>query len=140
SARVPARAAVVVAAALLYVVFRARRTPETNWIYAHARAIADFARTHPGSYAMGDCAGSAGWLLAEPPLQTEGLVGDRAYLELVRARTPLADVLAKYHVDYYAAVGAPREGACYALREPSMAGPRSPVMLGRACAEPVLHR
>jgi hypothetical protein len=116
------------------------RTPSTNWIYGHARAIAEFAKTHPGNYAMGDCAGSAAYLLPDPVLQTEGLVGDRAFLDHVRKRLPLRAVLEMYAIDYYAVVGAEAQGGCYALREPAMAGPASATMTGRVCSEALMHR
>jgi hypothetical protein len=131
-----------VAAVLMMVAIRVMvpRTPSTNWIYGHARAIADFAYAHPGNYAMGGCAGSAAYLLPDPVLQTEGLVGDRAFLDRVRKRTPLRDVLKTYAIDYYAAVGVEAKGGCYALREPAMAGPASATMTGRVCALPLMHR
>jgi len=116
------------------------RTPSSNWIYGHARAIAEFEKTHPGNYAMGDCAGTAAYLLPSPVLQTEGLVGDAAFLEHVRKRLPLRALLETYGIDYYAAVGAEMHDGCYALREPAMAGPASPTMIGRVCSAPLLHR
>ena len=86
---------------------------------------------------MGDRSGTVGYLIGSPLVQLEGLVGDRAFYEKLKAGPPLADVLRDYKIDYYVATGLPREHGCYLAREPSQAGPLSPTMRGRLCAEPV---
>ena len=103
--------------------------------------VAEFSRTHPGTYAMGDCAGSAAFRSDSPVIQLEGLMMDRSYVELVRARTPLREVLQRYHADYYATIENPvhRDG-CFMVHEPNQAGPTSPKMLGKVCAQPLSSR
>ena len=100
--------------------------------------VADFARQHPGTYAMGDCSGSAGYRSDQPFVQLEGLMMDKPYLHWIRARTPLAEVLKTYHADYYATIQNPTDRhGCFVVVEPRQAGPRSPHMMGRICAEPL---
>ncbi len=97
------------------------------------RQVQQFALTHPGVYAMGDRAGSVGYLLPEPLVQTEGLVMDRAFLERMRRGVPLRDALKPYNVRYYVATAYPPYGTCYHAAEPAQAGPRSPHMTADLC-------
>ena len=66
----------------------------------HAMQIAEFARDHPGTYAMGDRAGLVTWMIQKPVLQLEGLVQDRAFLEHIRREDSLNAVLDTYGIDY----------------------------------------
>jgi hypothetical protein len=130
-------AGAVVFAALMFV-SRFGHTPDKNLTYADAQRVGRFAAEHPGRWAMGDCSGSVGYALGDQPLlQTEGLVGDRELLALIRARTPLKDALARYRIDYYLAVHNDPKDGCYVVREPNEAGPDSPVMTGRICTQPL---
>lgn len=103
-----------------------------------AQDLANFAQTHPGVYAMGDRSGVVGYLLPDPLVQTEGLVMDKGFLDLVRAGTPLDRALARYHVRYYVAtaVTAPPPG-CFHAVEPFQAGPDSAHMTTDLCQPPV---
>jgi hypothetical protein len=111
-------------------------------VYSASEGIRDFAKTHPGRYAMGDRAGMAGYLIGQPMVQTEGLMMDNAYLEHMRRQEPLRDVLKNYTVDYYVGFSEhktpawkPVEG-CFEAREPAQAGPNSPSMRGEFCEKP----
>ena len=102
-----------------------------------------FAATHPGRYAMGDRAGMVGYSLGQPLLQTEGLMMDRTFLQHIRQRDSLKPVLRQYGVKYYVAFdsGKPsshpvRKPECLDVREPSQAGPNSPVMKDEFCQSP----
>jgi hypothetical protein len=104
--------------------------------------IQNFARTHPGRYAMGDRAGMVGYTDGVPTVQLEGLMMDDSFLRHIRQREPLHQLLRDYHIDYYIGFDWrqprdwPRPG-CFHAREPSHAGPDSPVMLGDFCQAPV---
>ena len=99
--------------------------------------VADFARQHPGLYAMGDDAGSTAFRSGQPFLQLEGLMMDAPYIQVLRRRTPLADVLHRYHADYYVALQIERTGPCFLTHEPAQAGLHSPRLPGRICAQPL---
>ena len=110
------------------------QTPE---LYAASRDIAEFSRLHPGVYAMGDRSGSAGYLMGNPLIQTEGLMMDRHYLDELRSGRSLREVLGHYHARYY--IGSskvPLEG-CFQAIEPSQAGPASPHLLDQFCGQPL---
>jgi hypothetical protein len=110
------------------------QTPE---LYAASMDLAKFASTHHGIYAMGDRSGSAGYLIADPLIQTEGLMMDRAYLDQLRSGRPLKEILNRYHVRYYIGSSqAPLDG-CFQAIEPSQAGPASPHLTDRFCGKPV---
>jgi hypothetical protein len=96
-----------------------------------------FAASHPGVYAMGDRAGLLGYELPDPLVQTEGLVMDRGFLELVRRQTPLEQALQRYNVRYYIATSPDLVGGCYQVAEPAQAGPSSPHMRARFCQPPL---
>ncbi len=100
--------------------------------------VADFSRAHPGIYAMGDDAGSTAFRSDQPFIQLEGLMMDAPYLQVLRQRTPLADVLHRYHATYYVALQIERNGEpCFLTHEPAQAGPHSPHLPGRICAQPL---
>lgn len=110
------------------------QTPE---LYAASADLGDFSRTHPGIYAMGDRSGSAGYLISQPLIQTEGLMMDRHYLDELRSGSSLRKVLGDYHVRYYVGSSkAPVEG-CFNAVEPSQAGPASPHLTSSFCEHPV---
>jgi hypothetical protein len=128
--------------AVLLVAARTIRTqltlmPEYNGIYATGVELAKFMDSHPGRYAMGDRAGIVGYLSESPVVQLEGLVMDKNYIDVLRYSPRLKDVLAQYHVDYYITSGRHLAGSCYAVVEPSQAGPQSPKMRGTFCDAPV---
>ena len=130
-----------VTALLVLTVFGAltklRWTRQQTDIQAASLEIRDFAATHPGTYAMGDRAGRVAYLIADPVVQTEGLMMDRPYLELVRSQTPLRDVLAQYSVRYYIATAYEPYKGCFEASEPAKAGPASAHMRAEFCKPPV---
>ncbi len=105
-------------------------------IYDASLQIAQFAQTHPGVYAMGDRAGRVAYLMPDPILQTEGLMMDRPYLELIKRQTPLRDVLAQYNVRYYVATAYDPFAGCFEANEPAKAGPHSAHMRAEFCEQP----
>jgi hypothetical protein len=116
----------------------ARRPDKVGYsIYLEAVDIARFDRTHPGVYAMGDRAGTPGYLLHEPLIQLEGLVMDEAFLANIRKQRPLAEVLHEYGVRYYIATNPVESRGCWLTAEPLVAGPDAPHMHGIFCMQPV---
>jgi hypothetical protein len=103
-----------------------------------ALQISDFAKTHPGRYAMGDRAGIVGFLLPQPMLQLEGLMGDKTFLDRIRAREGLLELMRDYNVAYYIARDPKPDGACWLITEPFQAGVNSAHMNARLCAQPLL--
>jgi len=110
--------------------------------YSAAEGIRDFAKTHPGRYAMGDRAGMAGYLDGQPTIQTEGLMMDNNFLNDIAKQEPLRDVLRDYKIDYYVGFSEntnrlwkPVSG-CFEAREPAQAGPSSPTLRGEFCEKP----
>ena len=102
-----------------------------------AKDLVAFSTSHPGIYAMGDRSGVVGYLLPAPLVQTEGLMMDRAFVERIRAQTPLREVLRAYHVRYYVATVHGKEQPCFHAVEPWQAGPTSPHMVSDFCEAPV---
>jgi hypothetical protein len=107
--------------------------------YAVATEVRDFAVTHPGLYAMGDRSGMVGFLLPHPLIQTEGLVMDRDFLNLIRAQVPLRDALARYNVRYYIATNHDVSTGCFHAIEPWQAGPSSAHMSAAFCEPPIAN-
>jgi hypothetical protein len=107
--------------------------------YLTAIDIARFGQSHPGVYAMGDHAGTPGYLLDRPLVQLEGLVMDRPFLENIRAQRPLATVLRDYDVRYYIASNAIFRNSCWMATEPLAAGSDSPHMRGVFCMQPLVQ-
>ena len=98
--------------------------------YVVATEVRDFAITHPGIYAMGDRAGTVGYLLPGPLVQTEGLMMDLNFLKLIQDKTPLRKALADYDVRYYvSSIVNPSISGCFQAVEPRQAGPKSPTWL-----------
>ena len=96
-----------------------------------------FSRTHDGIYAMGDCAGTTGYMIRQPLVQLEGLVMDAPFLQNIREQRNLNQVLKNYDVRYYVAIDAVKVGQCYDTTEPAKAGPDSPHMHGSFCQPPI---
>lgn len=113
-----------------------RWTRQQTDIYAATLEIQEFARMHPGTYAMGDRAGRVGYLLSDPVVQTEGLMMDRDYLGYIRRQTPLRDTLAHYNVRYYIATAYQPYTGCFEAGEPAKAGPKSAHMRAEFCEQP----
>lgn len=113
--------------------YRWRRLGE----HTQALKIAEFAKKHPGTYAMGDLAGLPGFLIGSV-VQLEGLVADDKMIQHIANRTPLLDVLREYRVNYYVTVGAEQlPNGCWRVEEPDQPGPSAPRMLGELCQQPV---
>jgi hypothetical protein len=110
-------------------------------LYQQATELQSFAKEHPGRYAMGGGAGMPSYLMSAPMVQLEGLTGDAAFVEIIKRKEPLVKALNDLQVDYYATmllgVSGHIHGSCFDLREPEMAGNRSPVMAGHICTRPV---
>lgn len=66
--------------------------------YLFGKDIEVFSQTHDGTYAMGDCAGTTGYLIRRPLVQLEGLVMDAPFLQKIREQSNLLDVLRSYRV------------------------------------------
>jgi hypothetical protein len=130
---------IVLAVSILVTLSFARLNPVEVLIYHRALALHDFARTHPGIYAMGDAAGTPAYLMNQPVLQLEGLMADPSYLDRIRRREPLAEALTQLHVDYYVTNAAQASGPCYEVREPYKAGPASPKLAARLCTPPIFR-
>ncbi len=144
----PSRAMVVFAPLVLVVVVLTigalwRRpiepTDPAMFMYHQAVRIRDFARTHPGTYAMGDRGGVVGYMLGQPMVQTEGLVMDRAFLEHIRNQDDLISVLREHDVDYYVTVRARPDSVRggFSVTEPCLSGSLSPRMRGHFSEAPV---
>ena len=102
--------------------------------------LAEFSRTHPGIYAMGDLGGAAGFFLPYPLVQTEGLVMDPAFLEKIRHQDDLIRVLREYGVRYYvSSVDYKTHPPCFHAVEPIRAGPTSAHMRAVFCEPPMLQ-
>jgi hypothetical protein len=102
--------------------------------------LAEFARTHPGIYAMGDLGGAAGFFLPYPLVQTEGLVMDPPFLQKIHHQDDLIRVLRQYGVRYYvSSVDYKTHPPCFHAVEPIRAGPTSPHMRAIFCEPPVLQ-
>jgi hypothetical protein len=131
----------VVPATMDVIAYYLHQGPNSNAMFIQALALRPFMTSHPGTYAMGDQAGTATFLSGARVLQLEGLVEDRALLADIAARAPLIPVLRKRHVDYYIGTAMSQDGACWIGTEPKarQAGPRSPAMTGRFCSTPLLR-
>lgn len=102
--------------------------------------LAVFSESHTGIYGMGDMAGLTGYVLKQPLVQLEGLVNDRPYLDYIRNRTPLIDILKEQHIDYYVNHRVMENNGCYEVREPAveLAGERSYFATGTFCQQPLV--
>jgi hypothetical protein len=125
---------VLVAIVDIHTVQLPQQQPE---IVAAAREIQQFSLTHPGTYAMGDRSGAVGYLLDEPVIQTEGLMMDAPYLELIRKQLPLREVLKRYNVRYYVGSAKKPFTGCFNAKEPAQAGPHSSHLEADFCEAPV---
>jgi hypothetical protein len=126
-----------VAGAELKYLARPRRQ---NSIVEMSKQIAEFGEDHPGTYAMGDRAGSAGALLNRPLRQLEGLVGGWPILEAIRQERDLLEVLSELQVRYYIATDPVRDSdGCYHVAEPSMGGEHAKKMRSRVCRREVFQ-
>lgn len=105
------------------------------------RKLSKFASAHPGTYAMGDAAGTPGWMVKQPIVHLEGLMMSHDFLDRIRERRPLEETFRDYGVSYYVAVRPERTGAsgCLEFAEPNslQASPRAPAMAMTICEKPV---
>jgi hypothetical protein len=122
---------------LIYIVGYSILKPNSTRSYISSAELSEFMDAHPGIYAMGDAAGIPGYLSHQPIIQLEGLVMDSNYLNKIKRREPLKQILADYGANYYVAISPSRAGACLALREPAQAGPSSPASSGKVCSPPI---
>ena len=121
---------------VLYLATAIVGTEQPRWA-AFALDLQGFARSHPGIYAMGDCAGASGYVVPQPIVQTEGLVMDAAFLNNIRKQRDLRDVLQSYNVSYYVTLRATQVNGCFHVEEPAQGGPDSPRMRTTLCQSPV---
>ena len=96
---------------------------------------------HRGVYAMGDGAGTPGWMIDQPIVHLEGLMMSHAFLDRIRQGQPLEHVFRDYHVSYYVAVrlsGVDNNG-CLEFVEPSQtqSSSRAPHLTMTICPAPV---
>ena len=111
----------------------------SNKLFTRALPLAEFARANPGRYAMGDGAGSVGFLLPGDLVQLEGLVNDQAFLDEMQAGGSIYASLKRQGVDYYITSEVPEPlGGCIDLREPKQGGSRVARMNERVCEKPAL--
>lgn len=96
-----------------------------------------FSLAHPGTIAMGDDAGMAGYFSPYPLVQLEGLVMDGNYLSHIRNDESLIHTLKLYHVRYYVTIAPHKVGDCYEEAEPEQAGRDSHRMRGTICQQPM---
>lgn len=122
---------------LVYIGAYSVLKPNSTLSYISSAELAQFMDAHPGVYAMGDAAGIPGYLSHQPIIQLEGLVMDSSYLNKIKHREPLKQILADYGARYYVAINPPRAGECLTLREPVQAGPSSPTSTGKVCSPPI---
>jgi hypothetical protein len=110
-------------------------------IAAVAARLQTFSAEHPGVYAMGDAAGTSGWMINEPFVHLEGLMMSHDFIDRIRRREPLEQVFRDYHVTYYVAVwpNGEDENGCIPFAEPNpeQASPRAPHMTMTICTEPI---
>jgi hypothetical protein len=106
-------------------------------IVAAAREVQEFSLAHPGIYAMGDRSGAVGYLLNQPIVQTEGLMMDHGYLNLISQQLPLRAVLERYGVRYYVGTAMKPFTGCFEAKEPAQAGPHAPHLGGEFCEQPI---
>lgn len=121
---------------------------EMRQIAATAVELQRFAESHSGVYAMGDRAGMSAWLLSSPVFQTEGLVEDRSWIDVIQHQGNLVEELRRRNVRYYVmtewgdaryrrlATHPPAPG-CVSAVEPMQAGPSAPHLESEICARPV---
>jgi len=132
--------AVVLVVAAYPLSFQGGLAPNRD-IAALARQLDGFAADHPGVYAMGDAAGTPGWLIGRPIVHLEGLMMSHGFLDRIRRQQPLPEVFRDYHVDYYVAVrseGTDTDGcAVFAEPNPSQSSPRAPHLTATVCAAPL---
>jgi hypothetical protein len=110
-------------------------------IAAMARRLQAFSADRPGVYAMGDAAGTPGWLMKQPIVHLEGLMMSHDFLDRVRQRQPLEQVFRDYHVSYYISVWSEESGpeGCRHFVEPAplQSSARAPHMEMTSCSQPV---
>ncbi len=96
--------------------------------------VADFMDKNPGIYAMGDRAGTAGYLGSQPIIHLEGLVMDNDYLQRLQQADQIEPLLNQYKVDYYVITKA-REltNGCHFIREPANSQGHSTQLLDTIC-------
>ncbi len=126
---------------VLTVVSQIRLNPINVLLFNEAQQMRTFATAHPGVYAMGGGAGFPAYMMPAPMVQVEGLMADAAFLDRVKRKQPLVDALSELGVDYYLTMllsdNYYAATPCFDVREPEMAGHRSPVMAGHLCVPPI---
>jgi len=122
---------------LVYIAGYSVLYPNSVHLYTSSAQLAGFMDAHPGIYAMGDQGGTTGYLSKEPVIQLEGLVMDSNYLLKIKNHERLRQILNDYDVSYYVTLASSISGNCIVVREPSQAGPDSPVSTGKICSKPI---
>jgi len=130
---------------LLFLRVHFKKEPQMDMIYDVSLQLQQFERSHPGIYAMGGGAGMAGYLMASPIVQTEGLMMDPGYLLHIRHQDDLIATLRSYGVRYYIVSEAPgassfdvqRKGKCFLAEEPYETGRSALHIRSTFCGPPV---
>ena len=107
-----------------------------------AQRLKAFAGDHPGVYAMGDAAGTTGWMIGQPVVQVEGLVMSHEFLDRIRQQQPLDQVFRDYKVAYYVNIRPGEDsGGCSQAVEPNpmQSSYRAPHMSMTICAPAILE-
>jgi hypothetical protein len=109
---------------------------------AIAQRVQAFSADHPGVYAMGDAAGTTGWMIDQPLVQLEGLVMSYDFVNRIRQQQPLDQVFRDYHVNYDVDIrlGGDSGGCTQAVEpNPMQSSPRAPHMSMTICSPTVLE-
>lgn len=107
-------------ATFLYFSFILSFPNQPEIIMTAGTEIQQFEKQNKGVYAMGDRAGIVGYLLESPVVQLEGLVMDKEFLENLKNRKKLIDLILPYHVEYYIATNPGKiNDSTYLVSEPS---------------------
>jgi hypothetical protein len=112
--------------------------------YQHSKVLAEFCRTHPGGYAMGDKAGLVAYLSGSSVLQLEGLCSDLALIQHIARQDSLLAVLKEHAVRYlivstYGPLQRDASGYVVQTPHPQEAGENSPKMTAHLRQEPVFE-
>lgn len=102
-------------------------------LYDEDISLAAFINANPGLYAIGDRGGLLSYMITSPILQTEGLVMDKEFLDVLQRQEDLSTVLHRYGVKFYITPIADRGNGCSQAMEPAQAGPDSPKLKTIVC-------
>lgn len=120
-------------AALTLGLVTAQPSSTAKRAYQENLQLAAYIYQHPGVYAMGDDSGMLSYLSSSPIVQTEGLMEDERFLQLIRQGGLLSHALRTYGATYYITGETIHSAPCFAVDEPAQAGLDSPRLHGSVC-------